>query len=447
VTSSSAPSPAPFVAVSRAGPPPPPGFVLKRGDFGAFRAMEPGSDDVLLLRPTADGLRIERPGIFETAAWDDVTGVVLTDVRVGACRVPAARILFRHGPSLDLADVLASGAEDLPMSLEAGGPPLLRVERLRMAVGSVVAASGLAPRSREHFHRGGRGVPVPDLVPRPKKMPKWVPPLLVVASVLFLVVVFPHLSFWSVIAIHLALLVHEVGHALAMRWTGTEVRSILFLPALGAATFAEHPFRRRWDDVVVALAGPVTGIPLAVTTLWLCDQKPPEPVRWGLVVAVAYNLLNLLPFAPMDGGRVLVALVAGWPRMVRTLAAWAPLAAAVGLVFLLGPGELSMGAALILAVAMITTRLALRRLDVHQWVLDIPLDPSALRGALRDLTWGYYGAARDDVDGGVPATPMSAAQSVVAVVLYAALFVCLAAATLALHPLVPEIAGGLPGNE
>lgn len=436
-------APDPLVAVSANAPPPPEGFVLRKGDWGAFRAAEPGTDAVLLLRPLADGLRIERPGLFETIHWADVTGVAVTDVRIGVVRVPVARILFRHGPSLDLADVLAPGADELPMSLEAGGPPLLRVERLRMVVAAIVSASGLSPRSRDHFHRGGRGVPVPELAVRPRRLRPWMPPLLLVASVVILLVLVPRLSFWSVIAIHAALFVHECGHAIAMRLLRTPVRGIVFIPVFGAATFPEHPFRTRWDDVCIALAGPLTGVPIAATALWLFDSVPPEAVQWGLLVAVAYNLLNLLPFVPMDGGRVLVAAVSAAPRGIRIVLAWAPLVAGVGLLVLAGPGEISFGLAVILALAIAATRLALRRLDFHQWVLDVPLDPASMRASLRDLTWAFGGPAREDVDGGLPPTPMTAGQLLATIGLYVALVAALAVATAAVWPLIDSTVAGL----
>jgi Zn-dependent protease len=359
--------------------------------------------------------------------------------------VHVARILFAHGPSLDLADVLAPGADELPMALEAGGPPLLRVERLRMVVAAVVAAAGLSPRSREHFHRGGRGVPVPELTARPRKLPRWAPPVLVVASVAVLVMLLPDVSVASILAIHVALLLHEVGHALAMRLVRTEVRGILFLPALGAATFAEHPYRTRWDDVRVALSGPLTGIPVAVTALvlWTAEAPPPVPVRWGLVVSVFWNLLNLFPFVPMDGGRVLVATVAGLPRPARVLFTWAPLAVAVAILAFVRTGGLGVGTALLLALGIVATRLSLRRLDLHQWVLDMPLDPARLRGALRDLTWSFGGAAREDVDGGVPATPMTPLQMAATVGLYVGLLVALGIATVLVLPLLKDTIGGL----
>ena len=433
--------PDPLTAVSRTAEPPKGGFVLRRGDWGAFRAAEPGTDQVLLLRPTRGGLRIERPGLFETVAWDDVVGVALTDVHVGTARVPVVRILFQRGPSLDLADVLAPGAADLPMCFEAGGAPLLRVERVRMVAAAVISAAGLAPRSREHFHRGGRGVPVPDLVARPPRLPPWAKPVLLVVSVVVLGWLVPALRWGGSIAVHVALYVHELGHALAMRSVGMEVRSIVFLPTLGAATLSEHPFRTRWDDVRVALAGPFTGIPIALLTLWLCDEPPPGPVQWGLVVSVVYGALNLIPLVPMDGGRVLLSVAAGLPRVVRSILTWAPLGIAIALLLIAGPGEITLTVAALLAFGIIVTRLALRRLDFHQWVLDERLDPSAMRSALRDLTWGFHSAARDDVDGGVPPTPLTRGQVAASIGLHVALATALLGCAYVLLPLVPQMAG------
>lgn len=427
---------------ARPEPPPPAGLVIRRrGDWGAFRAAEPGTDDVFLLRPTGAGLRIERPAGFETVPWDDVAGVALTQVRLGPVSVPVARVLFASGPSLDLADVLAPGADELPMSLEAGGPPLYRVERFRMVVACIVASSGLSPRSRERFHRGGRGVPEPELTPRPRRTPRWLRPALAVASVVVLALLFPDVGFAGSLAIHAALFVHEGGHAVAMRLVRADVRSILFIPAFGAATVPEHPYRSRWDDVRVALAGPGTGVPLAAVTLLLCTGPPPRAVQWGLLAGVVYNLLNLLPLLPMDGGRVLVAVVAGLPSAVRTALVWTPPVAAAGMLVLLGGGTATLGGILLLVLTFLATPQALRRLGFDDWALALPAGTSALRVALRDVAWGTSGIARDDLDGGVPPAPMGFGRILVALGLYGFLVVVLGICTVTVWPLVPGVRG------
>lgn len=114
------------------------------------------------------------------------------------------------------------------------------------------------------------------------------------------------------------LLLHELGHALAMRAFGWRDVSIFFIPFFGAAASGRpDPSReaRAWQQVVVLLAGPLPGLLLGAAAL-----------RWGpaaggdgwaavAILAVVLNALNLLPLPPLDGGRLLqLALPAHGPR-------------------------------------------------------------------------------------------------------------------------------------
>lgn len=426
-----------LVSTAPVEPPPAGGFVVRRGDAGAFRAALPGSDDVVVVRPLRAGLRVEQAGGVETAPWTDVTGIELTSEGAGAARVEVVRVRFRAGPPLDLADRFAPGADELPMTLEPAGPPLLRVERLRVLAATIATAAGLSPRSRDAFHRGGRGVAqaVPAL--KPPLLPRWASPVLAVLSVAALLVFFPELGVAGAAAIMAVLALHEIGHAMAMRSVGAGVRSMLFLPALGAATVPERAFVTRYDDARVALAGPCTGLPVAVAAILWRDPLP-EAARWGVVFAVGLNLLNLLPLVPLDGGRLLLAVAAGLPRALRAVLAWLPLAAALAALLLLDDAPTT-GITLLLVVSIVMTRLALRRQAFHQWMLDAGFDPVAVRRALCDVTVGLGGAPRDDVDGGVPAAPMSRGQVAAVLGMYAALVAGLGWATSVVGEVVPEM--------
>lgn len=439
-------APEPLVEVSGVGPPPPEAPGRARRDWGGFRAQDPASGEILVLRVARDGLRIERHDALETVAWDDVAAVVLEEVGAGSITVRVACIEFRRGPPLALADVHAPGAESLPPRIGAPPRPLLRVERLRIAVAAVVTASGLAPMTRTHFHRGGRGVPPPELVPLPRRLSPALRLLALPASILALSLVVPAVSLASSTAIHASILIHEAGHGLAMLRTGTEIRSLLVLPGLGAALRTEHPFRSRWIDAVVSLAGPLSGVPLAILAILIYDEPPPEPVQWALLAGVAYNLLNLLPFVPLDGGRVLHALIAGLPRGLRTAAAWVPVAAAFAWVLSQGLSDLTVLELIVLAAAVLFTRLSVRRLELHDWVFDAGLDPDTLRAAVRDVSWAFGGAAREDVDGGAPPAPLSSAQAIVVILAYVAVVAALAVCTAAVAPFLPDVARGLAGG-
>lgn len=110
-----------------------------------------------------------------------------------------------------------------------------------------------------------------------------------------------------------SVLLHELGHAFAALRTGTGVRSITLFIFGGVAQLDDEP-RTPGAALRVALAGPAVSLFLALLFggLWLLDQRVP----W-LAAPTAYlawiNLLlagfNMIPGYPLDGGRVLQAIV------------------------------------------------------------------------------------------------------------------------------------------
>ncbi len=127
------------------------------------------------------------------------------------------------------------------------------------------------------------------------------------AASIVLGVAFALLFFGSVLA-------HEMAHAVTARRRGIEVHGItLFL--FGGATHAKVDSRRSQDELVVSLVGPLASLVLGGVFLVLAQPLgwPIEPLGWGFGYLGATNIIlavfNMLPGFPLDGGRVLRALV------------------------------------------------------------------------------------------------------------------------------------------
>ncbi len=131
----------------------------------------------------------------------------------------------------------------------------------------------------------------------------------VVESVLFIVLLF------------LCVLLHELGHVFAARRYGVQTPDITLLPIGGVARLERIP-EKPAEELVVALAGPAVNAVIAMILFLVLGGLPAmeqgtqvdnpgigllERLAW---VNISLVVFNLIPAFPMDGGRVLRAVLA-----------------------------------------------------------------------------------------------------------------------------------------
>jgi Zn-dependent protease len=113
----------------------------------------------------------------------------------------------------------------------------------------------------------------------------------------------------------LAGLLHELGHAVVALARGRRVYCIT-LYGLAAASRRSSGSAKTRDTVAIALAGPISHMLIASALLFVWTLLPPEnePLRVAAGFPALSNfivgMLNLLPILPLDGGRVVGALLA-----------------------------------------------------------------------------------------------------------------------------------------
>ena len=121
-------------------------------------------------------------------------------------------------------------------------------------------------------------------------------------------------------------LLHELGHALTARRFGIGTRDITLYPIGGVASLTRIP-RSPGAELLIALAGPAVNLAIAgglvgLSMLGLFDVIGSQSLAGVFALNMLYvnlglALFNLIPAFPMDGGRVLRAMLSGWLGRVR----------------------------------------------------------------------------------------------------------------------------------
>lgn len=150
-----------------------------------------------------------------------------------------------------------------------------------------------------------------------------------------------------VLSVFVCVVLHEFGHALTARQYGIKTRDIVLLPIGGMARLERMP-NKPWQEIVIAIAGPLVNVLIAIIISFciaacctpediealnnvlnaqLSNQageingvKPSATIEFLSLVAISNLILaafNMIPAFPMDGGRVLRAILSFWTGRPR----------------------------------------------------------------------------------------------------------------------------------
>jgi Zn-dependent protease/CBS domain-containing protein len=128
-----------------------------------------------------------------------------------------------------------------------------------------------------------------------------------------------------IVALFVCVVLHEYGHSLVAQRLGMEILDITLLPIGGVARLKSLP-EKPWDEVKIAIAGPLVNVVLAPIFFAIALLLGASPLdianilqggnSLGQIFAylgfinVSLVVFNLIPAFPLDGGRVLRGLLA-----------------------------------------------------------------------------------------------------------------------------------------
>lgn len=133
-----------------------------------------------------------------------------------------------------------------------------------------------------------------------------------VSLALYLIIgyyIFP--SYKILLLITIIVIIHELGHFVAMKLFGYNDLGIFFIPLMGAYVSGTKREVSQKESAIILMAGPIPGILIGILFFQLWQANP----YYGGIAGVSYytisllfvllNLFNLLPVYPLDGGQLL----------------------------------------------------------------------------------------------------------------------------------------------
>jgi Zn-dependent protease len=120
-------------------------------------------------------------------------------------------------------------------------------------------------------------------------------------------------------AVLVVLMIHELGHFFAMKVYRYNDVKLFVLPMLGAYVTGNKSKISQKQMCAVILAGPIPGIIIGFCLLLSTIYYPNERIEMLGNIFFVLNLFNLLPFVPLDGGRLLETLFVNQNYTIRVI--------------------------------------------------------------------------------------------------------------------------------
>lgn len=113
--------------------------------------------------------------------------------------------------------------------------------------------------------------------------------------------------FSQLLVLIVVILIHELAHCYACNYYNISISEIKIFVFGGVAKFQGHIEENPKQEVIIALAGPVSNCILVIIILLIVNKlniKENYIVQLFLTANITISLFNLIPILPLDGGRV-----------------------------------------------------------------------------------------------------------------------------------------------
>jgi Zn-dependent protease len=163
------------------------------------------------------------------------------------------------------------------------------------------------------------------------------------------------------------MLIHEMGHVLAMWYFNLSASPPIFIPFIGALINMRQSPPNALVESIVGIGGPLLGTVGAMLCFIFAQYAPTAQLHvellWVALLAFMLNLFNLLPVPPLDGGRI-TAAISPWLWIVGLVG--------LGLMMLAQFQAKGGGFSLFILVMVLFYALPRIRLTLRRQGMDIP---------------------------------------------------------------------------